>query len=109
MAKRISTQAWSYFKQNYPSDIENMIKVGFPISRMNVFIQRRRKKRVSKTNIERFGYELGRIIDWLDECCNDHYYAEFDEKSRGSLSDSVIINFYFMEDADAVAFRLMFE
>ena len=109
MGLRLTLKAWQIFKEKYPDDIKDVVTVDFPVNRYNIFIKRRRKskKKPSKTNIERYGKELGTLIDWLDDNINEQYYVAFSGKEE--YARDRIIRFYFMDETDAMAFKLMFE
>ena len=110
MGQRLTLNAWNIFKENFPECIEDIITVDFPVSRYNIFIKRRRRRKnmPSKTNKERYGKELGTLIEWLDENINEQYHVEFEEKEERYIKNRTI-RFYFMEETDAMAFKLMFE
>ena len=109
MGQRLTLKAWQIFKENYPDDIKDVVTVDFPVNRYNIFIKRRRKNKnkPSKSNIERYGKELGTLIDWLDKNINEQYYVAFNGKEVYTTDRT--IRFYFMEETDAMAFKLMFE
>ena len=115
MGHRITATAWHYLKEHYAEDIENMTTFSVSLDRCNIFpsharIFRKRnpnrKKAKDKSNTELFGIELGPMFDWLNENTNDQYYAEMAKKS--GTSREAMINFYFMDEADAMAFKLVF-
>ena len=110
MGKRLTLNAWQIFKENYPDDVKDIITVDFPVNRYNIFIKRRRKKKkkkIANINVERYGKELGNLINWLDENINEQYHVEFDTNEK--YTKDRIIKFYFMDETDAMAFKLMFE
>lgn len=113
MGQRIAAVAWHEFKKQFPDDIEKMTTFDVSLDQYNLFLPRIRrkpskysKKAEDKSNIEMFGIELGPMIDWLNENTNDQYYAEVAEKKRGVRA--IRIKFYFMDEGDAMAFKLMF-
>lgn len=115
MSKRISATGWTHLKRTYPDDVSKMHHLNIPVNRFSVFLTRSlRQKKLAKlrkqgkiTNVDRYGQQLGYILDWLDENCNDMYYAE----NQGLLhfTSDMTVGFYFMEETDAMAFKLMFE
>jgi len=115
MSKRISATAWTHLKRTYPDDVSKMHHLNIPVNRFNVFLTKAlRRKKLKKlrdkekiTNIDRYGQQLGYILDWLDENCNDMYYAENEGISQ--FTANMTVGFYFMEETDAMAFKLMFE
>jgi len=115
MSKRISATGWTHLKRTYPDDVSKMHHLNIPVNRFNVFLTKQlRRKRKEKlqdkekvTNIDRYGQQLGYILDWLDENCNDMYYAENEGISQ--FTPDMTVGFYFMEETDAMAFKLMFE
>lgn len=115
MGHRIDVVAWTYMKGHFAEDIENMTTFSVSLDRCNIFpsharLYRKRnpnrKKAKDKTNTERFGIELGPMFDWLNENTNDQYYAEMAKKP--DTVREAMINFYFMDEADAMAFKLVF-
>jgi len=117
MGHRITASAWAYMKKHFAEDIENMVTFSVSLDRCNIFpshariykTRRRnsnRKKARDKTNTEQYGIELGPMFDWLNENTNDQYYAEL-AKQQGTVREAMI-NFYFMDETDAMAFKLVF-
>lgn len=110
MTKRIPAASWTYLKKNYPDDVVNMACIKIPVNRFNVFMKKRfgtKNKKISKNNVQRYGRQLGCILDWIDENCNDMYYAE--PGDIDFTSSNLIIEFYFMDETDAMALKLMFD
>ena len=110
--KRISATAWVYLRDNYPDDVKQMHRVDIPVNSFNTLLKKRSrrskkpKQKKAKTNQQKYGQELGEIIDWLEENCNDQFYAKF---QKGSWDDpNKVVEFFFMEETDAMAFKLMF-
>lgn len=114
MGHRISASAWTYMREHFAEDVEKMATLTVSLDRCNIFpsharlLKRNpnRKKAKDKTNIERFGAELGPMFDWLDENTNDQYYIER-AKIKGNRRETEI-NCYFIDESDAMAFKLMF-
>lgn len=115
MTKRITATGWTHLKKTYPDDVAKMHHLNISVNRFNVFLTRAlRQKKLAKiqkqdkiTNVDRYGQQLGYILDWLDENCNDMYYAE--NEGITQYTSDMSIGFYFMEETDAMAFKLMFE
>lgn len=105
MGKRISETAWLFFKKQYPDITKIFIKIDILVDKQNVFPKNTIKIKL-KTNIERFGGELGPIIDWLDENINDQYYVKVNQFVSGLRYTT--ISFYFQNEYDAMAFKLVF-
>lgn len=104
-------------KGHFAEDVENMTTFSVSLDRCNIFPsyariyknRRRnpnRKKAKDKSNTELFGIELGPMFDWLNENTNDQYYAEMVKKA--GTAREAMINFYFIDEADAMAFKLVF-
>lgn len=112
MGKRLTVKAWEYFKEQYPEDIEGLSCFDVSFDRLNIFPSYTRRgklkkaKNTPKSNIERYGVELGPILDWLDDNTNEQYYANINRDKEGYRI--IYIRFYFFEETDAVAFKLMF-
>lgn len=114
MTMRMSTDAWLYWKDNYRDIISLMKRVEIKSNPYLLFKKITTKQalseKVSKYNA-RFGSDLGRIFDWLDDICDQPYYVEFKEQPDfyyGGRRDRTEFIFYFMDDADAVSFKIMF-
>jgi len=114
---RITTTAWSYLKSNYSEEIEKMAMIEVSVNRFNIGLKRYRKRKSlkprpkkKKNNIQRHGPELGNILDWLEDNCSDQYYPTFiDEKLEDRHKTEKIVQVYFMEETDAMAFKLVYE
>ena len=112
MAHRLTISAWNHMKDNFPEEIEKLICINMPFDRNNIpsrwlsSTKKNKKMAEQKTYIERYGVELGPIVDWLDENTNDQHYIDIDPKNVGNRY--TLINFYFFDDTDAVAFKWMF-
>ena len=114
MGHRITTKAWLHLKENFAEDIKKMTIFEISVDRCNLFNSRAKVSRKEankgkvreRSNIERYGIELGPIFDWLNENANDQYYAERGVNS--GTSRNAMIVFYFMDEGDAMAFKLMF-
>lgn len=109
MSKRMSTHAYCTIRALYPDDVSKMATITIEVSDFNRF--RYRKRRKKRTNTERYGEQLTEILEWLDENCNDHYYPRtankvFD-KSVGYTAGTNI-DFLFMDETDALGFKLCF-
>ena len=116
VTNRISATSWSYLKSNFPSEVEKMSMIEVPINRFNLAIRQYRRKtktsstRKRKTNIQKYGNELGNIVDWLEENCSGQFYPTFKHKSRGQRhTPETIVQVYFMEESDAMAFKLFYK
>jgi len=115
MSKKISATAWTHLKKTYPDDVLKMHHLNISVNRFNVFLTKRLcQKKIKKlqdktkiTNTDRFGQQLGYILDWLNENCNDMYYVQNEGISQ--LTADMSVGFYFMDETDAMAFKLMFE
>ena len=113
MSKRISATGWTHLKRTYPDDVTKMHHLNISVNRFNVFLTKTlRRKKLKKlknkaTNTDRYGRQLGYILDWLDENCNDMYYAQ--NEGHSILTADMSVGFYFMDEGDAMAFKLMFE
>ncbi len=113
MSKRISATGWTHLKKTYPDDVAKMHHLNVNVNRFNVFLTNRlRAKKMAKlkdkpTNIDRYGHQLGQILDWLDENCNDMFYVQNEGLSQ--LRSDMTVGFYFMDEGDAMGFKLMFE
>jgi len=107
MGERLTLKAWKYIEEQYPNDIETLSYFDVPFDRLNVFPNYYRlKSKKSKNNTERYGVELGPIIDWLDDNTNEQYYVNIDREYNGFRL--MPVRFYFFDETDAVAFKLMF-
>ncbi len=115
MSKRITATGWTHLKRTYPDDVSKMHHLNIPVNRFNVFLTRAlRRKKLKKlrdkekiTNVDRYGQQLGYILDRLHENCNDMYYVENEGITQYTSVMNVVI--YFMVETDAMAFKLMFE
>ena len=115
MGHRITPKAWCHLKEHFAEDIENMTTFSVSLDRCNIFpsharlLRKRnpnRKKAKDKSNTERFGVDWGPMFDWLDDNTNDQYYSEMTKKDE--TDRAAVINFYFIDEGDAMAFKLMF-
>jgi len=108
MGNRISIKAWGFFNNEYPHDVAKMQIVEIDLDSFSIpsrFYAYKRKG-ISKNNVERYGDKLGNMLDWMDENANYQYYADINRGRRGVRSSC--IKFYFFDDTDALAFKLMF-
>ena len=95
-----------YLRKNFPEDFAQMARFELKVANFSRFrYMRKRKKR--RTNIEKYGEQLAEILDWLDENCSEPYYPRLVKDQP--LSWDTMVEFYFTDDTDAMAFRLMFE
>lgn len=114
-SNKITATAWSYLKTNYPEELEKMAKIEVSVNRFNLALKRiRRRKsktpRKKKTEVQRYGEELAGILGWLDCNCEGQYYPTFrTEKYSDQHKMEKIVEVYFMEETDAMAFKLVFE
>ena len=112
MTKRMTTKL---FISLPPEDIEKMTRLDISVNRFNLKMKSRLKRRSkkiksspTKSNKQRYGSELGSIIDWLDENCSSPYYAKFADEDAHSTKKDKIVAVYFIEESDAMAVKLMF-
>lgn len=101
--KRMSADAFLYFCNQYSED--SFYKVTIEANKFEVFRAERKNKK--KTN-KRFGPKLGPIFDWLDENVSQPYYAKFDQSEKNFYNYKSDVLFYFVNQHDAVMFKLMF-
>lgn len=99
-------------KDAFPEDIEKMVCISMPFDRSNIPTRwlspkkKNKKKAEQKTSVERFGVELGPVIKWLNENTNDQHYVDINQENTGNRNTTV--RFYFFDETDATAFKLMF-
>lgn len=113
-SNKITTTAWSYMKKEFPEEIEKMALIEVSVNRFNMGLLRhyRKRKKVikKKTNVQRYGSELGGILDWLEDNCSGQYYPKFRDETIGdSYKTEKIVQVYFMDETDAMAFKLVYE
>ncbi len=107
MNKHMTSEAFSYLKMNFPEDFKKMEVLEIEISRFDLF---RVKKKKKKTNKDRYGVILASMMEWLNENCDQPWYAKMNyAESRMARSALTTVQFYFMEPTDAMAFKLMFQ
>ncbi len=106
MSKKMPSATFIYLQNNYPEDFAEMLCLEIEVSNFSMFRSRRRTKK-KKTIKERYGEQLTDIIEWLNENCSEPYYPRVSQNQK--LSWDTTIEFYFTDDADAMAFKLMFE
>ena len=103
----MSAEAYSFIQNEFPGKLSCL---ELKISDFKTFRYRKRRKskkpRKQKTNAERYGNHLTTILDWLDENCNDLYFPKKDNVDRHTKEAT--IKFYFIEESDAMAFKLTF-
>lgn len=97
---------FTYLQANFPEDFAQMARLEIQVSNFSMFRSRRRSKK-KKTNKEKYGQQLVEILKWLDENCSEPYFPRVSQDQK--LSWDTTIQFYFTDDADAMAFKLMFE
>jgi hypothetical protein len=106
MSKRISSKQWTYFRSNNPGDLDNLDYIDVNIDDYKNFIRRYSKKRIIKTtNRDKFGDQFGKMLDWIEDNCNDPFYAKL--ISRSTTSRTTVLRLYFFDQTDAMAFKLM--
>ena len=108
MGHRLSKKAWDHFKQEFPEDVKNLTAFEVKLDRSNLKTYRYypKKRKKSKTNSQKYGVELGPMIDWLDEIIDNQYYLELDRTKQDKVF--AILKIYFLEESDAVGFKLVF-
>lgn len=107
MKRRMTPEAFSYLKKEFPEDFKKMAVLDIDVSRFDLF---RVKKKKNKTNKDRFGDKLAGILEWLDGNCDQPFYARMNyRESKFQGSSVVTVSFYFIEPTDAMAFKLMFQ
>ena len=107
MNKRMPADTFLYLQKNFPEDFGKMSKLDVDISKFDLFRGRRKKNR---TSVDLYGEQLNEILEWLDNNCDNPYFPKMDwAESRSSGSRFTRVSFYFMEDTDAMAFKLMFQ
>ena len=103
----MTATAFSYIQKQHPDE---MLRLEIEVSDFTKFKYRRRRKNAKpkkkKTNIQKYGEQLASIIEWLDANANEPYFPRLVQDQR--LSWSTKIEFYFMDEGDAMAFKLMF-
>ena len=112
MGHRLTISAWNHMKENFPEEIEKLICIKMPFDRNSIpsrwLSSKKKNKKTAeqKTYIERYGIDLGPVIDWLDANTNDQHYIDINRKNTGNRNTA--INFYFFDEGDAMGFKLMF-
>ena len=104
----MTAQAVSFLKTKFPEEYKKMPVVTVTVGQLALFRYKNRKKK-KKTDVERYGEHLANILEWLDNNCNEPYYARFDQDTLHRSSTSADVIFGFMDETDAFAFKLMFE
>ncbi len=103
----MTSEAFAYLKKDFPEEFSKMEILEVEVSRFDLF---RSKKKKNKTNVDRFGEKLAEIIEWLDDNCDQPYYAKMNYgESKRSGKALVTVSFYFIEPTDAMGFKLMFQ
>lgn len=107
MSKRMTASAFSLIQKQHPDE---MILLELEVSGFTRFRYRRRRKNAKpkkkKTNTQKYGEQLASILEWLDDNISEPYYPKLVQSNR--LSWNTKIAFYFMDEGDAMAFKLMF-
>ena len=106
MSKRMTATAFGYIKKQHP---DKMTRLEIEVSDFTVFRYHRRRKNSKpkkKTNAQKYGEHLASILEWLDENSSDPYFPQLVQGQR--LRWDTKIEFYFVDEADAMAFKLMF-
>ncbi len=107
MSKRMTATAFSYIQKQHPDE---MLRLEIEVSDFTRFKYRRRRKNAKpkkkKTSIQKYGEQLSSIIEWLDANANEPYFPRLVQDQR--LSWDTKIEFYFIDEGDAMAFKLMF-
>lgn len=101
MGYRISKQVWDHFRKKFPDDVKNLTCFSFTVNRSNVVLLRN-----SKNNFQKYGVELGTIVNWLDEVIDNQYYLEIERIAKNKLLAKIKV--YFFEETDAIAFKISF-
>lgn len=111
-SKRMTAEGFIYFCENF--SIDSFHKVSVHTNRFELFKSEKGIK--SKTN-KRFGPHLGPIMDWLDENLEHPYYVKrsdaqpfvnYDTSGGNSSLLNLVVDFYFVDEHDAMLFKLMF-
>lgn len=112
MSKRMTAEAFTFLKRTFPNDFADMPCLEIEVSSFNNFrtrifrLTRNSPSTKKKSNKEKYGEQLADIIEWLDENINEPYFPRVSQDQQ--LSWDTVIEFYFMDEADAMAFKLMF-
>jgi hypothetical protein len=109
MSKRISSQQWTVLNSQFPDDIKNLFFVEVAIDRFTIFRRRStRRGKPNKTNIQKFGCEFGEMLDWIEDNCNEPFYAKTAEAlDYTNITRNVKMRIYFFDETDAMAFKLV--
>ena len=103
---RMTAKAFSFIQQEHP---DKMSRLEIEVSDFIKFRGHRRKKaklKKDKTDTQRYGEQVGSILEWLDENTTEPYFPRVVPNQR--LKWDTAIEFYFVEETDAMAFKLMF-
>lgn len=103
----MTATAFAFIQKQHPDE---MIRLELEVSGFTRFRYRRRRKNAKpkkkKTAIQRYGEQLASILEWLDENISEPFYPRLVQTQR--LNWDTKIEFYFMDEGDAMAFKLMF-
>lgn len=99
----MTAETFTFLKRTFPADFEDMPCLEIEVAD---FLRFRRKSKKKKSEKERYGEQLSEIIEWLNENCNEPFFPRVAQDQR--LSWDTTIEFYFVDDGDAMAFKLMF-
>lgn len=103
----MTATAFGYIQKQHPDE---MFRLEIEVSDFKRFRFRRRRKNAKpkkkKTNIQKYGEQLASILEWLDENSSDPYFPRTVQEQK--LSWNTKIEFYFIDESDAMAFKLMF-
>jgi len=103
MSMRMTSTAFLHVQNNFPGQ---MTRLEMEVASFNMFRYRRIRKKKKKTNVERYGEELAAILKWLDENVSEPYYPR--KVTDQKLCWDTKIEFFFIEESDAMAFKLCF-
>lgn len=101
----MSTEAFLYLKKNFKDDFEKIYTLKISVQDFRTFHYRKKVRKRKRTKKQLYGEELVNILKWLNENCHEPYYPRFDSK----LGKNSIIEFFFMSEEDAMAFKLTFK
>lgn len=113
--KKMSVTSWVNWKENRPELVALMPKVIIKSNQTNFFrkVTTVLGKQAAVTPLnQKYGSDIGKIFDWLDDNCKSPYYVEFNDpiNKRRNMYHGIPneLVFYFMDEGDAVSFKFTF-
>lgn len=101
MAERMPAATWTFLRKEFPGEF---IKFTTTLQNFRAFRYRRNGK--AKSIRQMYGDFFNELMNWLEENTSEPWYAR--RVDSDLTNTEMIIEFYFTNEADAMAFKLMY-